>query len=162
MLFAEISSRKEKLVSVGVSSYSSYLEAGYTDLPHIYLMVDNLTALIELYLEDDDSLLNIVREGISVGISTIIANSQTAGVGYKYLSNFANKIALYCNDSAEYTNIFDHASLQPDDVAGRCVLEIDKRMLECQTYLAFDGVKEIERVQQMQNSLPKLMEDVRV
>lgn len=156
LLFAEISSRKEKLVSVGVSSYSSYLEAGYTDLPHIYLMVDNLTALIELYLEDDDSLLNIVREGISVGISTIIANSQTAGVGYKYLSNFANKIALYCNDSAEYTNIFDHASLQPDDVAGRCVLEIDKRMLECQTYLAFDGVKEIERVQQMQKFIAEV------
>ena len=30
------------------------------------------------------------------------------------------------------------------------MLEIDKRMLECQTYLAFEGVKEIERVQQMQ------------
>ncbi len=150
LLFAEISSRKEKLVSVGVSSYSSYIEAGYTDLPHIYLMVDNLTALIELYLEDDDSLLNIVREGLSVGISTIIANSQTAGIGYKYLSNFANKIALYCNDSTEYTNIFDHSTLQPDDVAGRCVLEIDKRILECQTYIAFDGIKEIDRVQQVQ------------
>ncbi len=158
LLFAEISSRKEKLISVGVSSYSSYLEAGYTDLPHIYLMIDNLTALIELYLEDDDSLLNIVREGIAVGISTIIANSQTAGIGYKYLSNFANKIALYCNDSMEYTNIFDHASLQPDDVAGRCVLEIDKRMLECQTYLAFEGIKEIERVQQMQKFISSVKE----
>lgn len=158
LIFAEITSRKEKLVSVGVSSYSSYIEAGYTDLPHIYLLVDNLTALIELYLEDDDSLLNIIREGLSVGISTIVANSQTAGVGYKYLSNFANKIALYCNDSAEYTNIFDHAALQPDDVAGRCVLEIDKRMLECQTYLAFEGVKEIERVQQMQRFISKVNE----
>lgn len=150
LIFAEISSRKEKLVSVGVSSYSSYIEAGYTDIPRIYLMIDNLTALIELYLEDDDSLLNIVREGLSVGISTIIANSQTASIGYKYLSNFANKIALYCNDSSEYMNIFDHVSLQPDDVAGRCVFELDKRMLECQTYLAFDGIKEIDRVHQMQ------------
>lgn len=156
LLFSEISTRKEKLVSVGVSSYSSYIEAGYNDLPHIYLMIDNLTALIELYLEDDDSLLNIVREGISVGISTIIANSQTAGIGYKYLSNFANKIAFYCNDSTEYTNIFDHTSLQPDDVAGRCVLEIEKRMLECQTYLAFEGSKEIERVQKMQKFISEV------
>ena len=150
LLFSEIASRKEKLVSVGVSSYSSYVEAGYNDIPHIYLIVDNLTALIELYLEDDDSLLNIIREGISVGISTIIANSQTAGVGYKYLSNFANKIALYCNDSSEYTNIFDHSTIHPDEVPGRCVLELDKRMLECQTYLAFDGEKEIERAQHIQ------------
>lgn len=150
LLFAEIAVRKEKLVSVGVSSYVSYLEAGYTDLPRIYLFIDNLTALIELYLQDDDSLLNIIREGISVGISTIIANSQTAGVGYKYLSNFANKIALYCNDGTEYSNFFDHLTLQPDEAAGRCVLEIEKRMLECQTYIAFDGEKEIDRVNQMQ------------
>ena len=150
LLFSEIASRKERLVSVGVSSYSSYVEAGYNDIPHIYLIIDNLTALIELYLEDDDSLLNIIREGISVGISTIIANSQTAGVGYKYLSNFANKIALYCNDSSEYTNIFDHSTIHPDEVPGRCVLELDKRMLECQTYLAFDGEKEIERAQHIQ------------
>lgn len=46
--------------------------------------------------------------------------------------------------------------MQPDDVAGRCVLEIDKRMLECQTYLAFDGVKEIERVQQMQKFIAEV------
>lgn len=151
LLFEEISIRKEKLLSVGVSSFSSYVEAGYTDLPHIYLIVDNMTALLELYLSDDDSLLSIAREGISVGISTIIANNQTAGIGYRYLSNFANKIVLYCNDSAEYTNIFDHVTIKPDEKIGRCVLEIDKNMLECQTYLAFEGEKEIERVQHMRS-----------
>lgn len=151
LLFEEISTRKEKLVSVGVSSFSSYVEAGYTDLPHIYLIVDNMTGLLELYLSDDDSLLSIAREGISVGISTIIANNQTAGIGYRYLSNFANKIVLYCNDSAEYTNIFDHVTIKPDEKVGRCVLEIDKNMLECQTYLAFEGEKEIERVQHMRS-----------
>lgn len=149
LLFEEISSRKEKLLSVGVSSFSSYVEAGYTDLPHIYLVVDNMTALLELYLSDDDSLLSIAREGISVGISTIVANNQTSGIGYRYLSNFANKIVLYCNDSAEYSNIFDHVTIRPDEKVGRCVLEIDKNMLECQTYLAFEGEKEIERVQHM-------------
>ncbi len=151
LLFEEINFRKEKLLSVGVSSFASYIEAGYTDLPHIYLLVDNLTALIELYLADDDSLLAIAREGVAVGISTIIANNQTAGIGYKYLSNFANKIVFYCNDSAEYLSVFDHASIKPDEKVGRCVLEIDKNMLECQTYLAFEGEKEIERVQHMRD-----------
>ncbi len=150
LLFAEINARKEKLLSVGVSSFSSYIEAGYTDLPHIYLIIDNLTALMELS-NDDDSLLSIVRDGISVGISTIIANNQTSGIGYKYLSNFSNKIVLYCNDSGEYTSIFDHVSIRPDEKVGRCVLEIDKTMLECQTYLAFEGEKEIERVQHMRD-----------
>lgn len=151
LLFEEISTRKEKMLLVGVSSFSSYVEAGYTDLPHIYLIVDNMTALLELYLSDDDSLLSISRDGISVGISTIIANNQTAGIGYRYLSNFANKIVLYCNDSAEYTNVFDHVTTKPDEKVGRCVLEIDRSMLECQTYLAFEGEREIERVQHMRS-----------
>ena len=156
MMFTEIESRKEKLVSAGVSSFSSYLEAGYSDLPHIYLMVDNMTALMELYLENDDSLLTIVREGISVGISVIVANAQTNGIGFRYMSNFANKIALYCNDSNEYLNLFDHVPFQPDEKPGRCILEMDKRILECQSYLAFAGEKEIERVQEMHDFISKI------
>ena len=150
LLFDEITMRKEKMVSVGVSSFASYVDAGYKDLPQIYLFIDNLTALIELYLQDDDSLLTLLREGVSVGISTIVANSQTSGVGYRYLTNFSNKIALFCNDSSEYNNFFDHVTLTPDEKPGRCVLEIDKSMMECQTYLAFTGEKEIDRVTEMQ------------
>lgn len=156
LLFAEITARKAKLVSTGVSSHSSYVEAGYTDLPHIYLFVDNLTALIELYLQDDDSLLHIVREGIAVGISVIAANAQTSGVGYRYLSNFATKIAFHCNDSMEYVNLFDSSGLQPDNTAGRCVLEMDKRILECQTYFSFEGEKEIDRADQMKKFITRV------
>lgn len=151
LLFSEIAMRKDKLVEVGVSSFSSYIEAGYTDMPRIYLMVDNLTALIELYLEDDDSLLNVIREGIAVGITTIISNSQTNGIGYRYITNFANKIGFYCNDSNEYMNLFNRTEIYPDEVPGRCIVEIDKRVLECQTYLAFEGEKEIDRVREMQD-----------
>ena len=156
LLFDEMAVRKERLASVGVSSFASYVEAGYSDLPLIYLFIDNLTALIELYLQDDDSLLLLVREGLSVGISTIAANSQTSGIGYRYLANFSNKIALFCNDSSEYNNLFDHITLTPDEKPGRCVLEIDKRIMECQTYLAFAAEKEIERVGEIQ----QLIEDI--
>lgn len=156
MLFEEINERKEKLMSVGVSSFSSYLEAGYADLPHIYLLVDNFTALSELYLEEDDSLLMILRDGVSYGITVVLTNSQTAGVSYKYFSNFANKISLYCNDSTEYSNIFDYVTVKPDDKPGRCILEIEKRMLECQSYLAFEGEKEIDRV----NSIHAFVTDI--
>lgn len=156
LLHAEIASRKEKLLSVGVSSFSAYKDAGYTDLPQIYLFVDNLTALIELYLQDDDTLLVLIREGLAVGISTIVANSQTAGIGYRYFSNFSNRIALYCNDTNEYGNLFDHANLQPSDLPGRCILSIDKKLLECQTYLAFEGDKEIDRVKEMHLLIERL------
>lgn len=146
LLSEEVTIRKEKLHAVGVGSFSSYLESGYTDLPHIYLFIDNMTAAMELYFEDDERLLSLIREGLAVGISTIVTAVQTAGINYRYLSNFANKICLYCNDSAEYANMFDHVSLEPDEKPGRCIIEVDKYVYECQTYLAFCGEKEIDRI----------------
>lgn len=155
LLLGEINSRKQKLLSAGVSSFASYLEAGYQDLPHIYVIVDNMTALNELYLQDNDSLLTIVREGIAVGISTILTNPQINGIGYRYLSNFSTKIALYCNDSGDYVSLYEKTTIKPDEVPGRCVFEMDKRILECQTYLAFEGEKEYERVSQIHQFIEK-------
>ena len=110
MLWEEMETRKEKLLSVGVSSFVAYKEAGRTDMKQIVLIIDNLTALKELYFQDDDELLNLCREGITVGISIVIANAQTAGIGYKYLSSFSNRIALFCNDGNEYSAIFEHCN----------------------------------------------------
>lgn len=146
LLNNEIESRKEKLISIGVSSFAAFREAGEKDLPLIVLMIDNLTALKELYFQEDDELLNLCREGLTVGISIVIANTQTAGIGYKYLSNFSERMALYCNDSNEYSSLFDHCSERIDCIPGRAIVEIDKKHFECQSYLAFTGEKEIDRV----------------
>lgn len=146
LLRTEVETRKEKMLSVGVSSFGAYKEAGKTDLPQILLIIDNLTALKELYFQDDDELLSLCREGLSVGISIIIANAQTAGIGYKYLSNFACRIALFCNDSGEYGSLFDHCKERIEDIHGRGIVEVDKVHLECQMYLAFEGDKEIDRI----------------
>ncbi len=147
MIYREIDIRKEKMLSIGVSSFTAYREAGLTDMPQIILMIDNLTALKELYFQEDNELLNLCREGLSVGISVIIANAQTAGIGYKYLSNFASRIAMFCNDAGEYSSLFDHCRERIKDIKGRSLIEIDKEHLECQSYIAFAGEKEIERVE---------------
>ncbi|SEL02563.1 type VII secretion protein EssC [Ruminococcus albus] len=151
LLNEESKKRKDKLVSVGVSSFSSYREAGFTDIPQIIVIIDNLTALKELYLNENDDLLPICRDGISVGISIVAANAQLSGIGYKYLSNFANKIGLYCNDSGEYSSLFGSCRMRPLGTPGRCVVELDKEFYECQTYLAFEGEKEIDRINAMRS-----------
>lgn len=151
LLTEQIEVRKEKLLSAGVSNFMSYKEAGYTDLPQIVLMIDNLTALNELYLQDNDVLLNLTREGLAVGISVIVANSQTNGIGYRYMSNFSSKVALFCNDSGEYSSVFDYCRMKIEPIAGRSIIEKDKQHYECQTFLSFKGDKEFERVTEMKN-----------
>lgn len=118
-------------------------------MPQIVLIIDNLTVLKELYFQEDEELLTLCREGLTVGISVIIANGQTARIGYKYLSNFSSRIALFCNDQGEYSSLFDHCREKVEDIQGRCLVEIDKEHLECQAFLAFEGEKEIQRVEKM-------------
>lgn len=152
LLSQEIDMRKRMLREVGVSSYASYLEAGLwgrkeiPQIPQIVVLIDNLTAMKELYLTENDYLLPLCREGLTAGVSFIIANSQTNGIGYKYLSNFGERLALSCNDSTEYNVLFDSCRMRPLAVAGRCLVEREKSICEAQTYLAFDGEKEKERV----------------
>lgn len=146
LLYKEVDRRKDVLAEAGVSSFASYLEAGLNELPQIVVMIDNLTAMRELYLMQNDFLLPLCREGIAVGISFVIANAQTSGIGYRYLANFERRIALFCNDSAEYNAMFDSCRKRPENIPGRGLVEMDKNIYEAQMYLAFEGEKEIERV----------------
>lgn len=149
LLNEEITKRKEKLLTAGVSNFIAYKEAANDDLSQIVLLIDNLTALKELYFAEDDLLLPICRDGLSVGISVVIANSQTSGIGFKYFSNINQRIGLSCNDPAEYHALFDHCKIQPDNTPGRCLIQKEKEIYEAQTFIAFNGEKEFERVQEI-------------
>lgn len=151
MIRMEMKSRKEIFSQIGITSFSSYKEAGKKDIPHIVILVDNFIALKELYAEYEEDILNICREGVSVGISMVITSLQTNGISYKYMSNFSNRICLYCNQGDEYGTLFDKCRMEPKNVPGRGLVSIHKTVYEFQTYLAFEGMKEIERVEKIKS-----------
>lgn len=147
LLLQELDTRKEKLMSVGVSSITSYNDAGYSDIPHLYVILENFAVFRELYADKfEDDFLFIAREGITYGISVIVTATTTSGFGYKYMSNFANHIAFTCNDNSEYSNLFDRCRTEPSNIPGRALVCFNKVIYEAQTYLSFDGEKEIDRI----------------
>lgn len=150
LLSSEITKRKQQLKSHGVSSYRAYREAGYSDLPLIMLIIDNLTLLKELYLGDNPILLTILREGSSVGISVVVANSATKGIEQRYLSAFSCRIGLYHNNSDEYATLFNAYKLTVEPVPGRCVVTVDKETLDCQITQSFTGEKEYQRSKEIE------------
>lgn len=150
MLNSEIERRRSIFFNLKVSSFSAYCEAGGVDLPQIVLLVDNLNGLRELYFQDDDLLLPICRDGLTYGISVIVTNNQVSGVGYKYLTNFSNRLAFFCNDSSEYSSLFEHCRIRISENPGRCIIENGKEQYICQTYLSFPGKKEIDRINAIQ------------
>ncbi len=149
LLTAEIETRRHLFSERGVSSFSAYLEADFHDLPQIVLMIDNFTVMQELYPDESDDLITICREGTAVGVSVVVANSQTGGFGFKYLMNFSSRIALYCNDVGEYSSLFDRSRLTLPNTPGRALSQVDHEIVESQIYLSFDGEKEIDRVNTM-------------
>lgn len=160
LLNTEIDIRQKCFQDLGVSSFNAYLEAGKADKARIVLIIDNLTALRELYFAENDLLLPICQNGLAYGISILAANNQTAGMGYKYMANFANRISLFCNDSSEYSTVFDtHCTARIPNVAGRCIVDREKKLYQAQIYRAFTGEKEIERAQNIRLWIAKRKEN---
>ena len=148
LLVREMDIRKGKLMDKGVSSFQAYREAGFTDMPKIYILVDNFNASKELYMDQYEQIfVRICRDGISLGISTIITNASTTGIGYRYLSNFSNRICFTCNEVSDYSTLLTRCRTEPKAVAGRMLFQKDKEIYEAQSYLAFEGVKEIDRAE---------------
>ena len=145
LLVTEISERKKKFNKAGVSSYTAYKESGYSDLPLIILMIDNFTSFKELYLNDKIVLKSVLQEGLSAGISVVVTNSSVKGIEYKLISHFTCRIGLHHTNTDEYTNLFNTFRLSVDDIAGRCLVEVDKKTLDCQIYKSFQGEKETDR-----------------
>ena len=149
MMEQELVMRKDMLSDMGLSSYSSYLESGQREISQIVIMLDNIGAFRELFPALDDKMVKLVREGAAVGISVVVTAQQSAGLGYRYLSNFSKRFALYCNDSGEYSSVFERCRTSLNSIPGRCLLSMNKSLYEGQVYIAFPAEKEIDKVKEI-------------
>ena len=155
LLNQEIKRRKNILLDAGTSSFAAYRKAGYRDLPQIVLLIDNLTNLKETYFVETDLLLPICREGISVGISIVVTNSQMTGISYRYLANFSSRIALFCNDSNDYVSLMEYCRVRPKDSPGNVIILKGKRKYNGKIYLAFDGDNERDLIGRLKEFINK-------
>lgn len=151
MLKDEITRRKNIFVQNLVGTHRAYIEAGFTDIPQIFLIIDNITAFREFYPSYDSDLLQLSRDGVSAGINIITTATQTNAISYKILSNFGIRMAFTCNDSSEYSNLFDRCRMAPKEIPGRGLYCLDKTMVEFQTALCVQGNSERERSEKLHN-----------
>ena len=156
MMVEELERRKTMLSDMGLSSYASYREAGLKDLPQIIIMIDNMGVLRDTYPELENDLIKVSREGVAVGISMIMTALQTNNIGYKYVANISQKIALYCNNSTEYTNVFERCRMKLKAIPGRFLTNHEKQIHEGQIYLAFASEKEIDRVNDIKEFIQEM------
>lgn len=145
MLKKEIMRRQNVFSANMVGTYKAYVEAGFKDMPQIFLIIDNIVAFREFFSNQDSALLSMAREGIGAGLNIIATGTQTNSISYKILANFGTRIALTCNDKSEYSNLFDRCRVEPKEVPGRALISVDKRIIEFQTALSVKGSTEYDR-----------------
>lgn len=148
--------RKGTFARKGIGTFRAYIEAGFTDLPQIIVMIDNISVFREQFSHLDEALLHLSREGNSVGINLAVTGNQTNSVGYKALANYGSRIAYSCNDKGEFGNLFGRCRMEPKETQGRALILKDKRPLEFHTALCAEGAKEIERVENIRRFVEQI------
>lgn len=149
MIMEELEQRKDILSEKGYGSYGVYRESGEKEMPQIILMLDNMAAFRETFPQYEESLLMLCREGITVGISIVVTSTQANAMGFRIISNFGKRIALYSNDTSTYGQLFDRCRIKPDNTPGRFLVEIDKEIYEGQSFAAFEAEKESSKMKEI-------------
>lgn len=158
LMYETIQYRKKYLAQRGLSSFSAYRESGQSDIPQIVVFLDNWIAFRSYFSEYEDSIIEICRDSVAVGISFVVTAGQGSGVGFKLLANFAKRTALYCNDSSDYNVVFDSCRKKLTGIPGRALIQKEKAYYECQYYLAFAAEKEYEKINLMKDFLKHISE----
>ncbi|MDR1061915.1 MAG: hypothetical protein LBL83_12110, partial [Clostridiales bacterium] len=94
----------------------------------------------DVFPDYEDALLNICREGLALGVTVVATAKQTSGLSYRYMSNFATRLAFCCTEASEYGSIFDRCQIRPKNLQGRGLVSVDKTVYEYQAFLPFDGL----------------------
>lgn len=148
MMTTLVEDRQKEFADMGLSSFSAYREAGYKEIKQVLIILENLAAFRATYEEYEDTLLDLCRDGLSLGISVIVTNPTAIAIGFKTLTNFGKKISFFSNDSNQYTTLFDKCNLEPDDVPGRAIINMEgQKIREFQTYLSFDAKREVDKIE---------------
>ena len=156
LLRQEITKRKQAFSNLGISSFSEYLDAGLKEFPQIVFLLDNMVVFKETFSEYSEALADVIREGNSMGICTIMTSPQGTGYGIKILANCSRRIVINSNDDMDYTLMLNKCKLRPDENPGRCVLVNERENYEAQIFLAFDAEKEIERKAQIDSFIKNI------
>ncbi len=149
-LLSDRMTRRKKLMSERrVGSYAASREAGYTDMPMIVVVIDNMAAFREYFPEQVEMLGILARESLGAGLSFVVTAASAGALNYRTQASFGCRLALNCNDTGEYSSLFGHCRTTPGENAGRGLFMLEKRILEFQTAVFGRSERETDRSREL-------------
>ena len=130
-IFRLFDERKKIFLNAKVDGFAQFKEKSGEEMPAIFILLDNHTALSEVYDSIAEQMLTISREGQKYGIYVVA--SATREKAYRFSANFKMAVAFEMTDKVDYDGIVGRCyGLEPSKNAGRALLR-NNPPLEFQT-----------------------------
>lgn len=136
LLDATMKNRKKLFAEYIAPNFNVYNKVSENQIPAIFVIIDNYDVVKELGFQTEDFITKLSRDGVGLGIYTIITASRSNAVKYTILNNFKNKVALCLLDAVEYSQIIGRPIFKIPEIEGRGLIKRDNVNL-IQTYIPF-------------------------
>lgn len=151
-LTQEMKTRKRMLSQHDVASLEMYEKASGNEVPNIIVAIDNYDAVKEagFYEAFEMLIMQIVREGASVGIHAVISAGRQNALRMQIYNNIKLQTCLYMIDYTEVSSIVGRTSLRVEEIAGRAIIKIESPTIfqAALPTMAEDALQQIQLLQQ--------------
>ncbi len=142
-----IDHRRSILAGIGCQQYN---RSGAESLPYIFLVIDNFSILNrELEEKQEELILKLASEGISLGIYLIISATALGEMSGRLLEKIKTTIALEMSDRFQYGDVLRQyylPVLPKENTKGRGLCKVKGKVLEFQGALAIGEMEDYERI----------------
>lgn len=125
LITEEIRSRKKLFSASNVISFKMYNEIAEEKLRAIIIFIDNYNVIKEADPSLEDLLIKVSRDGIGVGIYTVISATRASAVRYSVLNNFKNKVVLFMYEQSDITSVVGRSPYPLQEIRGRALVKTD-------------------------------------
>ncbi|PGV62334.1 type VII secretion protein EssC [Bacillus cereus] len=155
----EMKARKRMLSQYDVASLEMYEKASGNKVPNIIVAIDNYDAVKEarFYEEFEMLMMQVVREGASVGIHTLISAGRQSALRIQLYNNIKVQPCLYMIDHSEVSSIVGRSDIKIEEITGRALIKLENPTL-FQTALPTTAEDELQQIQLLQQEAHEMDE----
>ena len=156
-----LAARKKQFKTAGVASLEQYESKTRESLPILVNILDNYDGLSQNDKRKetiDNLLLQVLRDGASLGVYLVFTASRTGAVRMNMMSAISTKMALYLNEESEITTIMGREKVLQEAKVGRGQVMVDVPRA-IQFYLPVEGDNSTEILENLEKEVSTLDEN---
>jgi len=134
LLIEEISLRKKLFARESAINFKMYNSRAKEKLPVMVLFIDNYDVIKEMGVETEEIITKLTRDGVGVGVYTVITATVANSVRFTVRNNFKTKICNYMFDVSEIHAVVGRSNYILPEIKGRAMVKL-KEVYVMQEYL---------------------------